>query len=430
MANANSSRLIGIFNVNIILKCFIPLCTFLLLCCYVNASQAEVKGSDDKNGNNHISLKFHQADVGIILQALADSKEMNLVMAEDITTKHTVRLNNIDWQKALSIILNTAQLQASIDDNTLFISKVTKQKENTPDYKPNLEHLTFTIKHMELTELSSMVNQPGFLSEQGNAIIDKRTNSLIIHDVKSQIDTIRRVIKQLDKPIPQIHISAHIVTMSHESLSELGIKWGYSGRSSQLLDKFDVGLATLNPAASVGFNLAKRSGHLLNLELSALEAENQVEIIASPNLLTSNHHMASIKQGTEIPYEVSSGNNGATAIEFKQAVLGLEVTPRILSNEQLILDLYITQNTAGQSIKRSDGGESLAIDTQEIKTQVLVKNGETIILGGIFQQQNSQNNQKVPTINELPIVGHLFKNSAKKYKKRELVIFITPQLVE
>ena len=249
-------------------------------------------------------------------------------------------------------------------------------------------------------------------------------------DLPKQFKAINNLIKSIDKPMPQVHISAHIVTMSSESMNELGIKWGYSGRSSQLLNKFEVGLGITNSTSTIGFNLAKISGSLLNLELSALESENQVEIIASPNLLTSNQNMASIKQGTEIPYEVSNGNNGATSIEFKQAVLGLEVTPKILSENQILLDLYITQNTAGRSIKRSEGGEALAIDTQEIKTQVKVNNGETIVLGGIFQQTNDNLKRNVPNASELPIIGNLFKYEGKKQQKKELVIFITPQLVE
>lgn len=202
------------------------------------------------------------------------------------------------------------------------------------------------------------------------------------------------------------------------------------GGSSQLLDKFDVGLGVINSTSTLGFNLAKRSGSLLNLELSALESENQLEIIASPNLLTANQNTASIKQGTDVPYEVSSGNNGATTIEFKQAVLGLEVTPKILDDKKMILDLYITQNTTGRSIKRRDGGEALAIDTQEIKTQVMVKSGETVVLGGIFQQLNDKTKRDVPGVSDIPLVGNLFKYKGKKQQKRELVIFITPQLVE
>lgn len=386
-----------------------------------------------------ISMAFYQTDIAIILQALADSKQMNLIMTDDLSIKQTIKLQQVEWHKALNIILSSANLQAEIEDNILFVSKaidpeIAYQKQllakKEQELKQPLDSLSLTVSHVDLTTLQETIQQQGLLSERGKAVIDKRTNSLIITDLNQQFDGIKKLVKVMDKPMPQVHISAHIVTMSDESMSELGIKWGYSGRSSQLLDKFDVGLGAANPTTTVGFNLAKLSTSLLNLELSALESENQLEIIASPNLLTSNQNMASIKQGTEIPYEVSSGSNGATSIEFKQAVLGLEVTPQILTDKQMILDLYITQNTTGRSIKRSDGGEALAIDTQEIKTQVQVKSGETVVLGGIFQQVKGNGNSKVPGMSDVPIIGNLFKNSSKRLQKRELVIFITPQLVE
>ena len=386
-----------------------------------------------------ISINFYQTDIAIILQALADNKQMNLVMVDDLSTKQTIKLQNVTWQKALTVVLNSANLRAEIDDNILFISKaddpeellqkkLLEQKElqlNQP-----LTLLTIPVNHADLNNLVETIQSQGLLSERGKAIIDKRTNSIIITDMSKQFSNIKKLVKSLDQPIPQVHISAHIVTMNKQSMDELGIKWGYKGHSSQLLSKFDVDFGVTNAPSSVGFNLAKLSGSLLNLELSALESENQLEIIASPNLLTANQNIASIKQGTEIPYEVSNGGNGSTSIEFKQAVLGLEVTPKIIANDQMILDLYITQNTAGRSIKRRDGGEALAIDTQEIRTQVKIKSGETVVLGGIFQQVNNVSKNSVPGISNIPIIGNAFKNKAKKQQKRELVIFITPQLVE
>ena len=386
-----------------------------------------------------ISINFYQTDIAIILQALADNKQMNLVMVDDLSTKQTIKLQNVTWQKALTVVLNSANLCSEIDDNILFISKAVDQEvllqkklleQKELQLNRPLALLTIPVNHADLNNLVETIQSQGLLSERGKAIIDKRTNSIIITDMSTQFSNIKKLAKSLDQPIPQVHISAHIVTMNKQSMDELGIKWGYTGHSSQVLSKFDVDFGVTNAASSVGFNLAKLSGSLLNLELSALESENQLEIIASPNLLTANQNMASIKQGTEIPYEVSNGGNGATSIEFKQAVLGLEVTPKIIANDQMILDLYITQNTAGRSIKRRDGGEALAIETQEIRTQVKIKSGETVVLGGIFQQINNVSKNSVPGISNVPIIGNAFKNKAKKQQKRELVIFITPQLVE
>lgn len=400
---------------------------------------AEPSISAKKESNDLISMNFYQTDVAIILQALADNKQMNLVMIDDISTKQTIKLKNVDWQKALKVVLNSANLQAEIEDNILFVSKsiepeVLAQRELLEQKEQELNQpltlLTIPIKHGDPNNLVETIQQQGLLSERGKAIVDKRTNSVLITDMTKQFADIKKLVKALDQPIPQVHISAHIVTMSDESMEELGIKWGYLGKYSQFFNQLDVDLGVVNPSSSAGFNLAKLSGSLLNLELSALESENQLEIIASPNLLTANQNMASIKQGTEIPYEVSTGGNGSTSIEFKQAVLGLEVTPKIVADKQMILDLYITQNTTGRSIKRRDGGEALAIETQEIKTQVKVKDGETVVLGGIFQQVNSNGKKKVPGLAQVPIIGNAFKYNAKKNQKRELVIFITPQLVE
>ncbi|WP_294954640.1 secretin N-terminal domain-containing protein [uncultured Gilliamella sp.] len=402
-------------------------------------SSAQTELPLDEQQNNFISINFYQTDVAIILQALADNKQLNLVLDDDVSIKQTIKLQNIDWQRALDIVLHSAKLQAQIEDNILFVSKAVdpqillerqQQELKEQQLKQPLEIMSIAVNHAQPMTLIEAIEQQELLSPRGKAVIDKRTNSLIITDITERFEGIKKLVKAFDKPISQVHISAHIVTMSEESMNELGIKWGYSGGSSLGLNKFDIGLDVASATSTVGFNLAKLSSGLLNLELSALEAENQLEIIASPNLLTANQNTASIKQGTDIPYEVSSGSNGATSIEFKQAVLGLEVTPKIIADDKMILDLFITQNTAGQSIKRRDGGEALAIETQEIKTQVMVKSGETVVLGGIFQQINNSHTRKVPGVSKLPIIGNLFNNKSKKQQKRELVIFITPQLVE
>lgn len=437
----SAKRFIEMVNLRSILKSviskFFMISLFFLFSIPLSSAQTELPL--DEQQNNLISINFYQTDVAIILQALADNKQLNLVLDDDVSIKQTIKLQNIDWQKALDIVLHSAKLQAQIEDNILFVSKAVdpqillerqQQEQKEQQLKQPLEIMSIAVNHAQPMTLIEAIEQQELLSPRGKAVIDKRTNSLIITDITERFEDIRKLVKAFDKPVSQVHISAHIVTMSEESMNELGIKWGYSGGSSLGLNKFDVGLDVASATSTAGFNLAKLSGGLLNLELSALEAENQLEIIASPNLLTANQNTASIKQGTDIPYEVSSGSNGATSIEFKQAVLGLEVTPKIIADDKMILDLFITQNTAGQSIKRRDGGEALAIETQEIKTQVMVKSGETVVLGGIFQQINNSHTRKVPGVSKLPIIGNLFNNKSKKQQKRELVIFITPQLVE
>jgi protein transport protein HofQ len=211
------------------------------------------------------------------------------------------------------------------------------------------------------------------------------------------------------------------------------VKWGLQAGDAAVTDilhhpRLDVPLAVSSPGISVGMALARIGGQLLDLELSALEQENQIEIIASPRLFTSHQQTASIKQGTEIPYEVSAGNSGATSIEFKEAVLGMEVTPTISGNGRIQLKIHISQNMPGRSIRTGDS-DILSIDKQEIETQVTVSDGQTLALGGIFQQQRTRGQNQVPLLGNVPLIGGLFRQQSDQRKKRELVIFITPRLV-
>lgn len=271
------------------------------------------------------------------------------------------------------------------------------------------------------------------LSDGGSAVADGRSNALLIRTEESTVPAVKVLLDEIDVPQPQVLLTAHIVTISSEKLDELGVKWGWGetglADGAGVASRFNINLPVATPAAQIGFQLARIDGRLLGLELSALEAENSVEIIASPRLMTMSQQPASIKQGTEIPYEVSSGSSGATSIEFKQAVLGLEVTPRIFSDERLELDLQISQNVPGKALKKGDGGEVLTIDTQEVKTRVIVANGETIALGGIFQRSRISSREQVPLLGDTPVLGRLFQRDSEKHVRRELVVFITPTIV-
>ena len=200
-----------------------------------------------------------------------------------------------------------------------------------------------------------------------------------------------------------------------------------AGKPGQLTT-LNSGLAVTNATGRLGFNIGRINGRLLDIELSALEQKQQLEIIASPRLLASHMQPASIKQGSEIPYQVSSGESGATSVEFKEAVLGMEVTPVVLANGRVRLKLRISENTPGQVLQQAEG-ETLAIDKQEIETQVEVNRGETLALGGIFSQKHKTGSQRVPGLGGLPLLGQLFRHDGKERERRELVVFITPRLV-
>lgn len=236
----------------------------------------------------------------------------------------------------------------------------------------------------------------------------------------------------MDLPVAQVELAAHIVTINEKSLRELGVKWtladaqqaGAVGDVTTLSSDLSVAAAT----SHVGFNIGRINGRLLDLELSALEQKQQLDIIASPRLLASHLQPASIKQGSEIPYQVSSGESGATSVEFKEAVLGMEVTPTVLQKGRIRLKLHISQNVPGQVLQQADG-EVLAIDKQEIETQVEVKSGETLALGGIFSRKNKSGSDSVPLLGDIPWLGQLFRHDGKEDERRELVVFITPRLV-
>lgn len=387
-----------------------------------------------------VSLVFHDTPISLILQALAEYQHLNLVVGEGVKGNLTLRLEDVPWQQALAVVLRMGHLAMSIEGNVMMIlpepdeQALQRQQQLLTQQLP-LQNLTLALHNADASDIALSLDNARnrLLTERGSVIVDKRTNSLLLRDTATALAQIKSWVREMDAPLQQVQLSAYIVTISSENLRELGVRWGLAAeeRSAKVmrLDNFNVSLPVENSAVTVGFHLARISGRILDLELSALEQENEVEIIASPRLLTAHQQTASIKQGTEIPYEVSSGASGATSIEFKEAVLGMEVTPKILPNGRITLTLQISQNVPGRSIKQG-AGEALAIDKQEIKTQVTVKNGETIVLGGIFQRQNTQSVDKVPGVGDIPLLGALFKHQSKQHKKRELVIFITPTLIE
>ncbi|AHG19963.2 porin [Chania multitudinisentens RB-25] len=376
----------------------------------------------------------------MVLQALAEYQQLNLVAAEGVSGNLTLRLENVPWQQALAVVLRMGKLTMTLDGNVMLVfpepdeQEQQRQQQALAQQLP-LHNLTIMLQNAEAGEIAqSLDGQRGkLLTERGSVVVDKRINALLLRDTAQALAQLKAWVMEMDTPLEQVQLAAHIVTISSENLRELGVRWGLAAdekpQQSLRIDNFNIGLPVENGAITAGFHLARISGRILDLELSALEQENEVEIIASPRLLTAHQQTASIKQGTEIPYEVSSGTSGATSVEFKEAVLGMEVTPKILPNGRITLTLQISQNTPGRSIKQG-AGETLAIDKQEIKTQVTVKTGETIVLGGIFQQQNVNGANKVPGVGDVPWLGSLFKHSSKQHKRRELVIFITPTLLK
>ncbi|WP_264273097.1 DNA uptake porin HofQ [Duffyella gerundensis] len=390
-----------------------------------------------------LTISFDETPIERVLQALAEFQQLNLMVAPGVTGQLSLRLHDVPWQQALELVARMGRLTIETEGNVLVAYPESwlhqQQLQAQQQREDQLQQQALMTRNVMLRYAdaatvhgSLLAERATLLSPRGSATVDSRTNAILLRDVPANIKEAERWIQALDTPLEQIELSAQIVTISEDHLRELGVKWGWQGddaiekalRNPQL--GIDLGVA--NPAITAGLTLGRLNGQLLNLELSALEQENQIDIIASPRLFTSHQQPASIKQGTEIPYEVSNGNNGATTIEFKEAVLGMEVTPSVQGNGRILLKLRLSQNVPGRNLHSGDT-EILTIDKQEIETQVMLKDGQTLALGGIFQQQRASGRNKVPLLGDIPVLGALFRYDIQEQKRRELVIFITPRLV-
>lgn len=390
-----------------------------------------------------ISLVLDNVPVKQVLQALAENQRMNLMIAPGVEGDISLHLENIPLKQAFELVLKSAGLNQQREGNVLHILPnarlLQQQAANEERRKQRLLNLplvqkVFSPVHADVNDLSASLNAMGdkLLSAKGSVTVDRRTNRLIIHDNKTALKSISDWMAEMDLPMGQVEIAAHIVTVNQEKLHELGVKWSLAAAKGEAkvhqLAGLGADVSVSSATAKVGFNIARIDGRLLEMELSALEQQQQLEIIASPRLMAAHQQPASIKQGTEIPYQVSSGDSGATSVEFKEAVLGMEVTPTIQPQGNIRLKLRISQNMPGRSIEQASG-EVLAINKQEIETVVSVKNGETLALGGIFQQHNQDRRDNIPILSHIPLLGSLFRHDAKEHQRRELVVFITPRLI-
>ena len=415
------------------------------------APQASAQEAQAKSSQKPISLNFQDVPVRQLLQILAEENNLNLVASESVTGNITLRLENVPWERALETILRVKGLDKRYDQNILIVAPASElaqreaeqleSQQRMQDLAP-LESSYIQINYAKAEEIAQILrtDSSDLLSTRGAVTVDERTNTLLVRDTSEQIATVKAMVNVLDVPVKQVIIEARMVTVRDNISDELGIRWGVTepsvdtsqplpwGTGTSVTGDFNVNLPIASPAATIGFQVAKLAdGRLLDLELSALERENKGEIIASPRITTANQKEAYIEQGTEIPY-VESASSGATSVQFKKAVLGLTVTPQITPDNRVILDLVITQNTRGETVS-TPTGPAVSIDTQEISTQVLVENGETIVLGGIYQQQILNDISKVPLLGDIPYVGVLFRTDSQVNEKRELLIFVTPRIV-
>lgn len=418
-----------------------------------------------------LSLNFQNIEVRAVLQLLADFTGMNLVTSDTVKGNLTLRLKNVPWDQALDIILKTKGLAMRQNGNVLMVAPAAeiaareKQELEAQKQLVELEPLYTEIVEIKFAKADLLAallrtdgkqggnsGQSGFLSPRGSITIDDRTNSLLIRDTADNLVDIRQVIDELDKPVRQVLIESRIVIANNDFNKELGVRFGTSAQSNTLGagtsgsltglstnpnnddqiransvvgNDLNVNLPVNNPSGSIGLALAKLPlGMILELELSAMQAEGKGEVISSPRVITSNQQQATIEQGTEIPYQEAT-SSGATNVSFKEAVLKLDVTPQITPDDRIVMDLEVSKDEVGEVFLGVP-----SIDTRSVKTQVLVDNGETVVLGGIYEQSTNDNVERVPFFGDLPYVGFLFKNTFKEDRKRELLVFVTPKIVK
>ena len=423
---------------------------------------------------DRISLNFQDIEVRAVLQLIADFTELNLVASDTVAGRITLRLQNVPWDQALELVLKTRGLDKRQIGNVLMVApadEIAERERQQIEANKQIAELAplstefIRIRYAkadEIVDLFSAGSEDGgsLISARGSVIVDPRTNSLIVTETSAKLAEIRNLIDLVDIPIRQVMIEARIVIAQSNLDEQLGITWGggytnndFDGKGNALTISGDIeNVTSLNQsiidglpstvsypgALLVDLGVGDPSGSFavgftsrdvfLTAELSALEAVGKGEVVSQPKVITGDKQKASIKSGTEVPYQESSAG-GATATQFKEAVLQLDVTPNITPDDRILLDLVINQDSIGDLVPSGDGGSIPTIDTTELTTQVLVGNGETIVLGGVFRTEDLEKVSKVPVLGDIPVMGQFFKSTSTSRTKTETLIFITPRIL-
>jgi len=411
-----------------------------------------------------LSLNFQDIEIRSVLQLLADFTDLNIVVSDTVQGKLTLRLKNTPWDQALDIILQTKALGKRQAGNVIMIAPAeeiaNRERVELEGMKQIVELAPlrtefFQANYAKASELAELLKSGtgSILSERGSVSVDERTNTLLINDTSDQLAEIRALVHRLDVPIRQVLIESRIVIASDDFNKDLGVRWGYNRNTTSddgrgfvtsgnqlgvdnLIDqealgteRFNVNLPSTNAAGSLSLALARLPfGTLLELELSAMQAEGKGEVISSPRVITANQHEAYIEQGVEIPY-LEASSSGATSVSFRKAVLALKVVPQITPDDRIVMDLQVNKDTVGE-IFGAGNLQVPSIDTREVSTQVLVDNGETVVLGGVYEQSILDNKDLVPFFGNLPLIGRLFQRTVHQDDKSELLVFVTPKIIE
>ncbi|MGD9983210.1 MAG: type IV pilus secretin PilQ [Porticoccaceae bacterium] len=431
-----------------------------------------------------LSLNFQNIEVRALLQLIADFSDFNLVASDAVSGSITLRLKNVPWDQALDIILKAKGLDKRVDGNVLMVApaaEIAERERLQVEANKQLQELAplrteyIRIRYADARKLFDLFdghNRSGggnnsndnatgsILSARGNAIVDERTNTIILTDTEDKIAEFRRIVQQIDIPVRQVEIEARVVVASTDFRKQLGVRWGVAalrkhgssqleiagqrtaldsepgnpieffgptGGTLDLEETLAVDLGVANPTGSIALGLL-RNNTFLDLELSALQNDGYGEIISQPKVITSDKKKATIKSGTEVPYQEAS-SAGNTNVSFKDAVLKLEVTPLITPDNRIVMTLTVAQDSIGAFVPSGNGGQVPSIDTTSVETEALVGDGQTLVLGGIFKMESLDSIEKVPVLGDLPGVGRLFRNTSKTQTKQEILIFITPKIL-
>jgi type IV pilus assembly protein PilQ len=438
-------------------------------------------GADEKKEytGERLTLNFQDIDVRSVLQLLADTSGQNIVVSDSVTGNLTLRLQNVPWDQALDIVLRTKGLDKRRQDNVIIIGPTEElanrekaelaARREVQDLSPT--HAEFLqVNYAKVGDLAKLIKstnaKDSMLSARGSLSIDDRTNTLLVQDTSEKLSEIRRLVQALDVPVRQVLIEARVVIVSDTFERDLGARFGVTSAQTNgsngllavtgtgigaagmtssaisnlaagtpivpvtapaLANRYQVNLPAANVNGSIGLSLLGGS-YLIDLELSAAQNEGRSETISAPRVITANQKQATIMQGVEIPYQ-ESASSGATTTQFKNAVLSLKVTPLITPDNRVVMDIDVSDDSVGQQVTSATGGSVPSIDTRQIVTQVLVNDGQTVVLGGILATTKTKGSNAVPYLANIPVLGHLFKSTTDVNNKTELLIFITPKIL-
>ncbi|WP_372830762.1 type IV pilus secretin PilQ [Pontibacterium sp.] len=401
-----------------------------------------------------IDLNFQDVELRSVLQIIAEVAELNLVVSDEVEGNITLRLKNVPWDQALDIVLRTEGLDKRVLGNVLLVAKaeeIAKREEQELENSKKIEELAplqtqyIQVDFRKASEMRTHLEDAKLITpERGFIMADDETNVLMVRDTEKALQEIRKTLRKFDVEVQQVLIEARLVTARSSITKDLGVKWGFgyedidNGKGIILNNSIggvdfanppttaglavDLGATALNPT-SFAIGIKPGASSLLALELSALQSDGQAEIISQPKIVTMNGKTASIESGREIPFQTVE--DGEVKIEFKDVVLRLEVTPRINPGDRIAMDLLIKQDSLGDTTFNGQ----ITIDNNELVTSVVVPDGQTIVLGGVFQNETSETINKTPLLGDLPVLGNLFKNKENTGVKTELLIFITPKLI-